>query len=203
MRTIGFIALLVTLFISLFRFGGADLTNNVLAIALMVLLVILFSDLKEFNFWGLSGKKKEQELRETVGKEPISEDLPKVKRTEVQKAQQQNVIHLMDNTQENFLALAFEIERLLRVAATILSATDIPSNTALSKIIKTLKEKGLLTDVGEKQVDLIRWIRNMLIHGRSHEINQATLENGVQVANTFYLELKNWLDGSSNTQKNT
>lgn len=197
MRIIGFVALLLVLFISLFKIGGADLSNNVLAVALMILLVILFSDLKEFNFWGLWGKKKEKELEDVVGKDPISlEDVPKVKKTEVQKAQKQ-VIHLMDNDQENFLALSFEIERLLRVAAAILSAEDIPSNTNITRIIKILKEKNLLTENGEKQVNLIKWIRDMLVHGRAHEINLATLENGVQVANNFYSELKNWLDGSS------
>lgn len=195
MKILGFIALIVLLFISLFKFRGAVLTNNVLGVAVMILLISLFSDLKEFNFWGLRGKKEERQINELQGGDAISEEnAPKVDQKQIQEAQQQDVIQLMDTGRGNFLALAFEIERLLRISGTVILSSDIPSNTNPVKLTKMLKEKGLLTDSGEKQVESIRWLRNLLIHGREGEINQATIDAGIQLAHSFYQELREWLE---------
>lgn len=195
MKFFGFLVLTLVLFISLFRFKGAELTNNTLGVALMILLITLFSDLKEFNFWGLRGKKEERQLQELQGGDAIAEDnAPKVNQQQLQHAQQQDTIQLMDTGRGNFLALAFEIERLLRIAGNAIMASDIPSNTNPTKLTKMLREKGLLTETGEKQIESIRWLRNLLVHGRESEINQGTLDSGIQLAYTFYTELKNWLE---------
>ena len=74
MKYLVLLTLVGILLVSLFDFFGADITNNTVAIALMLLLLALFSDLKEFNFWGLSGKKKEEELKKLVGSPVISEE---------------------------------------------------------------------------------------------------------------------------------
>ncbi len=200
MKVIGFFALLIVLFFSLFKIWHADLSNNVLGVALMVLLLALFSDLQKFNFWGLTGEKKEEkELQKEVGKAPITpKNAPRVKPADVKEAQKQTQFPLMDTTQGNFLALAFEIERLLRVAAAVLSNKIVPSNSNRASIIKILKENGLLSEDGEKQIELITWLRNMLVHGRAKEVSAAGLANGFTVAETLYTELKNWLEGGVN-----
>ena len=197
MKLIGFLALLIVLFTSLFKIWRADLTNNVLGVALMVLLLSLFSDLKKFNFWGLTGEKKEEkELEKTVGKDPISpKNAPKVKPADVKLAQKQTPLPRMDSTQGSFLSLSFEIERLLRIAAAVLSNKLIPSNSNMKSIVQIVKEKGLLNDDGEEQVELISWLRNMLVHGRSNEISAKALDNGYEVAKTLYEELIDWLGG--------
>lgn len=41
---------------------SVDISNSQLAILLMILLLSLFSDLKEFDFWGLKGKKPRKTL---------------------------------------------------------------------------------------------------------------------------------------------
>jgi len=203
MKIVLFFVLLIVLFISLFKVWHADLTNNVLGVALMVLLLALFSDLQKFNFWGLTGEKKqEKELQKTLGKDPISpQNAPKAKPADVKQAQRQTSLPLMDTMQGNFLALAFEIERLLRVAAAVLSNKIIPANANVGSIVEILKENGLLNEDGEKQIELIKWLRNMLVHGRAKEISAAGLENGFTVAEAFYTELKGWLEGNGKTTK--
>ncbi len=194
MKNFGFLVLIFILLAALFKWWGADLTNNVLGIALMVLLIALFSDLKEFNFWGLRGKKEIKNLEELKGKPGIAADAPKPNEEKVAEAEQQkNIIQLMDNSTGNFLSVAFEIERLLRVAATVILANSqqVPGNE--EKLVKILKEKGLLADNGENQIKTIRWLRNMLVHGRSSEVTETTINQGMQLAWNFYTELNNWL----------
>lgn len=192
MKQCGFIILAFILLASLFRWFGADLNNNVLGIALMILLLSLFSDLKKFSFWGLVGEKEAKDIQNLIGKDGVQE-LPSPSSKDIQEAQEQPM-QLMENIQGNFLALAFEIERLLRVAGTILLGKDVPQNSNPKKIASMLKDKGLLTDIGEKQVESIRWLRNMLVHGRQSELTAPTLDTGTQVAWGLYNELLNWVN---------
>jgi hypothetical protein len=187
------IVLFLLLFISVFRIYGADLNSNVLAVALMLLLLALFSDLKEFNFWGLWGKKKEMDLKKLEGEKAISTGNRDVSKKEIVEAEKQTQLQLMDIDKGNFLAFAFEIERLLRIFAGANLAKDIPSNVNVVKLSKELKDKELLTESGLKQLDAIRWLRNMLVHGRDQEINYETLKTGIQIASTFYQEIYTWL----------
>jgi uncharacterized protein YutE (UPF0331/DUF86 family) len=205
MKLIGFVTLLFVLIASLFKLWHADLTNNVLGVALMVLLLSLFSDLRKFNFWGLTGEKKEEkELEKTVGKDPISpKNAPKAKPADVTQAQKQTSVPQMDTTQGNFLALAFEIERLLRVAAAVLSNKLVPPNSNMKSIVQILRDNGLLNENGEKQIELITWLRNMLVHGRSKEVSAKALDNGFEVAKIMYTELQDWLGGERNGRQTT
>jgi hypothetical protein len=185
------IVLCLLIFLSLFKVYGANLTNNILGVALMLLLVTLFSDLKEFDFWGLKGKKVE-ELKNLEDKQGISPSDTKIKTKEVAQAERQP-IQLMDNDSGNFLKLAIEIERLLRIYATVNIGKEIQPNINPLKLVKELKDKGLLTDNGVKQLDAIRWLRNLLLHGREQEVNKATLDAGTTIAWNLYQELFNTL----------
>jgi len=86
MKYIGFVVLIIVLFASLFKVYGAELTNNVAAVALMVLLLSLFSDLKEFNFWGLTGTRDLKEnLQKLQGKPAVTDQsFPRVPKAQMQ-----------------------------------------------------------------------------------------------------------------------
>lgn len=191
MKIFGFLLLVFVLLTSLFHLWGANLDKNVLGVALMVLLLSLFSDLKEFNFWGLVGKKFEKDLKELTNEKGIDES-QSPKATDVHKAEQQLNVQLMDTSVGNFLSIAFDIERLLRIASTVLGDDTIKK----SNLVKTkkLQERGLLTESGVKQVEAIRWLRNMLVHGRISEVNQETIDQGYQIAWNFWEELNNWVN---------
>lgn len=200
MKIIGFIILSIVLFVSLFKIAGSELTNNVTAIALMVLLLSLFSDLKEFNFWGLRGVKndKEKEIVELEGKKGIDQkNAPKPKKSVLRQARQEtSVMSLMDTDKGNFLELAFEIERLLRIAAVALGER-VDANAHPREVIQLLHKKGLLTEDGMRQVENVRWLRNMIVHGRFDEVSASTLDAGTTLAQNLYEELRDWLEQSA------
>lgn len=195
MKIITWLILIAVLALSLFR--GINVSNGQLAVLLMILLLSLFSDLKEFNFWGIKGKKAEKEIRELEGKKAFTDKEGNINKKKLDEAEKQAPLQLMDNAQGNFLALAFEIERLLRIFATVWLAKDIPNNVNVANLTRELREKDLLTDSGVKQLEAIRWIRNLLVHGRQSEMNQATLDAGIQIAQTLYMELYSNLYGQN------
>jgi uncharacterized protein YutE (UPF0331/DUF86 family) len=161
----------------------------------MILLLVLFSDLKEFNFWGLTGKKKDEEnIKSLEGKKGVSKKPVKVNKTSLDKAIRQDTVQLMEHGTGNFLALAFEIERLLRIAATVLSGNQISSDINSQEVIDILKENGVLTKDGEKQIEAIRRLRNMYVHGRDAEVTDETLNSGIDIAWSFYNEIKQWIE---------
>ena len=199
MKIITWLILIGVLALSLFR--EVNITNGQLAVLLMILLLSLFSDLKEFDFWGLKGKIAEKEIKDLEGKKAFNEKEGNINKKKLDEAEKQTPLQLMDTAQGNFLALAFEIERLLRIYATVWLVKDIPNNVNVANLTKELRQKDLLTDNGVKQLEAIRWIRNLLVHGRQSELNQATLDAGIQLAQTLYMELYNNLYGS--TQQST
>ena len=199
MKIITWLILIGVLALSLFR--EVNITNGQLAVLLMILLLSLFSDLKEFDFWGLKGKIAEKEIKDLEGKKAFNEKEGNINKKKLDEAEKPTPLQLMDTAQGNFLALAFEIERLLRIYATVWLVKDIPNNVNVANLTKELRQKDLLTDNGVKQLEAIRWIRNLLVHGRQSELNQATLDAGIQLAQTLYMELYNNLYGS--TQQST
>lgn len=178
---------------SVFNIWSASLNSNHIILAGMLLLVSLYAELREFNFFGVKGTKYDAEqLRELDGGTATSEvDIDQSKVEEVER----QPIQLMDTTQGNFLVLSFEIERLLRIYAQVMMVKDVPSNTSLTKLTKEMHDNNLLTDLGVRQLDAIRWVRNALVHGRSQEIGQAALDEALQIANNLYQELFNKLNG--------
>lgn len=197
LKILTWIVLVSVLYISLFV-KGVNFSNNTLALALMLLLISLSSDLKEFDFWGLKGKIKERKLRELEGEQALPNKAVDIDAKKLDKAEKTPAsLKLMDDAQGNFLALAFEVERLLRVFATVSLVKDVPSNTNIKNLIFELRKADLLTDSGVKQWEGIRWLRNMLVHARHSEINQATLETGIEIALGFYTELYTSIYGES------
>lgn len=201
MKLVGFIVLTAVLFSSLFKVAGAELTNNIAAVALMVLLLSLFSDLSEFNFWGLIGKRmqQEKELREVKGKEAIEEKkAPKVKKMSLRHAIEntEEVSMSMSSKRENFLEIAFAIEKQLRVAATVLSDSDTTTDMNPEQISRFLHEKGLLTDDGLRQIELIRSIRNDIVRGKLSDVGNLNLNLGLDVSHQLYMEMREWIEKS-------
>lgn len=198
MKIIGFVIIAIALLSSLFKLGGAELDKGILTLAAMILLLSLYSDLKEFNFWGLWGKKEEKMLKELErieGKRSIGDNTPSPDPETIQEVQKETPLQLMDTDKGNFLELAFEIERILKIATGVILGGQAPKKGNLVDA-KLLTENGFLTDNGFRQVEGIRWLRNMLVHGRGEEVNKETLATGIQVALSFYTELNNWLQNT-------
>lgn len=196
MRLIGFAALLIVLFTSLFKIGGADLTNNVTGVALMVLLLSLFTDLKEFNFWGLKGvTKEEKKLKELKGEQAVKPvPAPKIPPSKVQQAVRQETVVVTDSENNNFLAMEFEIERLIKIIAAVLTAHEIPSSMKDTETVQILRSNDVLTASGVEQINSLRWLRNMLVHGRQNELSRETLQDGTDMAYNLYMDLRNWVE---------
>lgn len=193
-KTMTWLILCMVVFSSLFKINGAELSNNVVATLLMLLLLTLFSDLKEFNFWGLWGKKdKEKELQDLKGGQAVeNRDTKNIPDEVALNSAERKQISLMDPTKGNFLALAFEVERLLRIFANINLGKDVGSFVS-DQIIDELHSEKLLTDLGVKQVNAVRWLRNEFIHAQDHNVTPQTLNNGIAVAYSLQNELYNWL----------
>lgn len=184
-----FLVLSTALLLALLKPDDIELSNQAMLLASMVLLLGLVSELKDFNFFGLRGTSKTAEdLQRLEGQDPIAE-------SEVRNpSPPQQTPQLMDVDTGNFLALAFEIERLMRHAATILTGEALPLNTPPSKIAKILRERGLLTPSGKEQEEAIRKLRNLFVHGRQYEISTDALNAGLQIASHLYSELFQWLN---------
>lgn len=186
---------------SVFDFNSKSfvVTNNTVAFAVMLMLLGLFADLKEFDFWGLRGKKYDKDLKKLEGEKAVSSTVKTPSKAAVEKAvlaERTNPmlrLPVLSDEKSTFLALAFEIERLLRVFASTNLAKDIPSNAPSSKLRSELFLKGFLTESGLSQLDAINWIRNILVHGRDSEITISTLREGIDLATSLYNELNTLL----------
>lgn len=195
MKYIGFGVLILVLFASLFKFYDADLTNNVTAVALMVLLLSLFSDLKEFNFWGLTGTKDLKEnLQKLQGKPVIDQkNLPKASKAKVQQAQMTTeVIKPGGPTRNNFLELFFEVERLLRTVASVKLGKNIPATMSLREVVEYLSSNKIFTAEGVESVTLLIALRDQIIQG-DEKLTNDIVSAGITLANSLYDDLKNWI----------
>lgn len=194
MKQFGLFILSILLVFSIFGWWNADISNNCLILAAMVLLLTLFDDLKEFDFWGLKGKKQERQLKQLEGTEAIDEtSAPNPNAETVREVQE---TQLMEPSLGDFLMIAFEIEKLLKVAEVIIFSKEEKHKSLAN--IKKLLESGFLTEDGAKQVESVRWLRNMFVHGRLNEVNQDTVNSGIKVAWNLYTELNNWVNSTNN-----
>lgn len=203
-KLIGIVVLNLILLAGVFGWWGAQLSNQAVSVAIMVLLLSLISDLKEFDFWGLKGKSKEQQRIEqkivrTKDKAPVNTS--KMRRAPKQKTKATPSVpspaqptYLMGDLKANFLQLSFDLERLLRSAAQRLGE-PVESSTSASRVTDMLVDKGLLTAGGKEQMEIIRAIRNLIVYGRDEEINEYILQTGWDMAYTLYSELYSWLYG--------
>lgn len=195
MKIIALLALIITLGVSLFGDIGANVTNNSVAIALMILLLAVFSDLKEFNFWGLSGKKKED--IEKLEKTTIINEETEIKPSpyKLRKATREDSPEQMDSLKDNFLALSYEIERLLRIIArSIARSTEETAQFTPEDVLEYLEDQELLTPEACEAIEGIREIRELITEKRER-IDVSTLESIYRVSQTVYTQLRNWLDG--------
>ena len=196
MKIIALLALIITLGLSLFGDIGATVTNNTVAIAVMILLLAVFSDLKEFNFWGLSGKKKEdiEKLEKTtiITEETVLKPSP----YKLRKATKEDKPEQMDSLKDNFLALSYEIERILRIVArSIARSTEETAQFSPQEVLDYLEDQELLTPEACEAIEGIREIRDLITEKRER-IDVSTLESIYRVSQTVYNQLRDWLDSA-------
>ena len=196
MKIIALLALIITLGLSLFGDIGATVTNNTVAIAVMILLLAVFSDLKEFNFWGLSGKKKEdiEKLEKTtiINEETVLKPSP----YKLRKATKEDKPEQMDSLKDNFLALSYEIERILRIVArSIARSTEETAQFSPQEVLDYLEDQELLTPEACEAIEGIREIRDLITEKRER-IDVSTLESIYRVSQTVYNQLRDWLDSA-------
>ena len=196
MKIIALLALIITLGLSLFGDIGATVTNNTVAIAVMILLLAVFSDLKEFNFWGLSGKKKEdiEKIEKTtiINEETVLKPSP----YKLRKATKEDKPEQMDSLKDNFLALSYEIERILRIVArSIARSTEETAQFSPQEVLDYLEDQELLTPEACEAIEGIREIRDLITEKRER-IDVSTLESIYRVSQTVYNQLRDWLDSA-------
>lgn len=187
--------LFTALFVSIFNIGNAEINNNSIALALMLLLLALFSDLKEFNFWGLQGKKTEEALRKLVDAPVINENLedaPSVYK--LRKAQKDDALDQLGSLKDNFLAVAFEMERQLRVIARSLTrSTESTAQLSPETVLEQLEEQEFLTPEACDSIEQIREIRKSLTQPGGR-VPTETLEASLKLATNLHDRFKQWLD---------
>lgn len=188
LKILTWIILFILLLTSVFGFFGAKLTSESLLLSIMLLLLVLFPELKEFDFWGLKGKKLEKELKQLEGKKAIKKK-KEVSKNQVARGEEQTRLEVGSIDKSSFLEYSYEIERLLRIYATVQLKQDIPSTMSAKAVTTLLFENDLLTKEGVKQLEQMRWLRNLLIHGRENEITYQTLETALHIAASLYDEL--------------
>jgi len=198
MKQIAFIALVLTLIFSQFSFLGASVSNNTIAIALMLLLLVLFSELAEFDFWGIRGRRKEEELKKLAGGEVITQNAVKPPSPyKLRQAEKLDMPGQMSNSKENFLSLTFEIERLLRIIARATNRQTLNDAALTPELVLTqLKEQGLITPTATVSIEKIREIRKKLLSYEYRQVTPEILEATQELAADIYTQLKSWLEQS-------
>lgn len=191
LKTFSYLFFLLITISSVYSWFGAKLSGDILVLCGLMFLLSVFHDLKSWNLWGFKGESRDLSNIPKTG--AIDNTLEKPSSKEISDAENEP-IQLMDNAKGNFLALAFEIERQLRILATVTLAKDVPATTNPKKLVDELHAVGMITDNGKAQIDAIRWLRNLLVHGRDSEINQDTLTQGITIAFNLYTEIYNWLN---------
>ena len=196
MKQIALTTLIAALILSLFDFFGAELSNNSVAVALMILLLAVFSDLAEFNFWGISGKKKVEEIKKlTAG--PIINDQAEIETPssyKVRQATKDDAITQLDSLKDNFLAIAFDLERVIRITArSMVRSQAETADFTPDDALMILEKSELLTPVAVEGVMKLREVRDQLTSGKNYQVSLATLEASYKLAQTIYLELNDWL----------
>lgn len=196
MKYIGFAVLILVLAASLFKLYGADLTSNVTAVSLMVLLLSVFSDLKEFNFWGLTGTRDLKEsLQKLQGKPALdTNNLPKASKTKVQQAQMNTeVVTQTGSAKSNFLELFFEIEKLLRTLASVIKGSPISATMNLKDLSTFLADKKILTLDGVMLLNYLKTLRDQIVQG-DEKLGDDVVRTGITIADDLYNDLKSWIE---------
>lgn len=192
-RLIGLLTLVFIAIASLFNINNAKLTNEILVLCAFIFIASTLSELKNWNIFNGFLKGETKDLSHIPESGGINSNQSKPTTQEVEEAENKP-LQLMAYDKGNFLALAFEIERLLRVLATVTLNKDVPSTENPKKVVEDLHSIGMLTDLGKQQIEAIRWLTNLLVQGRDAEITKETLRDGIRLAYSLYNEIYQWLN---------
>lgn len=178
------------LFISVIRMPFIQISNASLVLFGLLILIAFFDDLQEFDFFGLKGKKVQQQLASlkkrvanvpaTQATNPPDDELSKIKKKKIQ---------LMGVDRGNFLALVFEIERLLRGIAVELNSKEMTESSPISAVTGYLAENGYLTPTGLEQWQALSEVRNIIVQGRFPIENDSALSDWIELAYSLYSEI--------------
>ncbi len=174
-----------------------EVSNASLYIFSLLILVAFFEDLQEFDFLGLKGKKSEkklQELSKKVDKESDPTNSDQIEKEDLKDLQTKN-IELMGVDRGNFLALIFEIERLLKIIGKHFYPEQVNEKTSMSKVIILLSKNGYLTDSGVEQLKALKEIRNLIVHGNLLTNEDHKLSEWVDLAARLYSEIYKDISG--------
>lgn len=191
MKAILFLLGVVLIVVSFVRPWGADIRQNTLILFGFLILIALFDDLQEFNFLGLRGKKGEKELerlRETINTTQEATNPTSAEMDDLTKLRTQSV-QLMSVDRGNFLALVFEIERLLRLVASLFFPDKVNDKTPPRKIGELLRGNDYLTENGLNQFKALLEIRNLIVHGKVNAQDDNQLAQWLELAYKLYSEV--------------
>lgn len=196
MKILVLLILTTALFASQFGFTPVELSNTTVALALMILLLAVFADLKEFNFWGISGKKKEEEIRK-LQKDAFINDETELQPSpyKLRKALKEDMPNQMGRLHDNFLAVSYEIERLLRIIAkSLMRSTEETAELPPEAVLEFLEDVDFLTPEACEAIEAIRDMRTTLIAQKESGISLSVLESSYALSLSVYKQLKVWLD---------
>lgn len=180
----------VLLFLSTVTRDIIHLGSESLVLFGLLILIAFFDDLEEFDFFGLKGRRVERELadiKQRLGQTTTSQatNLPDDNLTKLRKKK----VQLMGVDRGNFLALVFEIERLLRAIALELNPSEIEQNSPISQVTTYLTQNGYLTTSGHEQWKALNEVRNIIVQGRYPTENDAALADWIELAYSLYSEI--------------
>lgn len=180
----------VLLLLSTITQGVVHLGSESLVLFGLLILIAFFDDLEEFDFFGLKGRRVERELadiKQRLGQTAASQatNLPEDNLTKLRKKK----VQLMGVDRGNFLALVFEIERLLRAIALELNPAEIEQNSPISQVATYLAQNGYLTASGHEQWKALSEVRNIIVQGRYPTENDAALSDWIELAYSLYSEI--------------
>ncbi len=198
MKTLALLILTGALFATLFGFSPVELSNTTVALALMIVLLAVFSDLKEFNFWGISGKKNEVEFKKLEEASLINEESDvQPSPYKIRKANKEDMPNQMERLPENFLAVSFETERLLRlITRSLMRSTEDTAMLTPETVLNYLEDEEVLTPEACEAIEALRELRTRIIHTPLSQISLDQLEGGYSLALSVYEQLKDWLDSA-------
>lgn len=204
MKNILFAGGIFLLFVSISNFRGWGVSRETLIIFGFLLLISFFEEMEEFNFFGLRGKKVDKELKrllQTINLKEEATNPPPEQKDDLSKLRDKD-IQLMGVDRGNFLALVFEIERLLRLMAQTFYPDQVNDSTPPKKLGELLRKNGYLTESGIEQWTAMLNVRNLIVHGRISNDEDQKLEEWIEVAYKFYEELVDDINNKSKTSSN-
>ena len=202
MRNVAFFLLIVIALISaLPKSWGFEISSNTVAISLMILLLVLFSEMVEFNFWGLKGRKNTPKPPEPLAENTVlSQDMENTpSKYKLGQAQKDENVAALPATTENFFALSFDVERLLRIIArSYLPKMEIETILAADKVDEIIQKENVLTSAATAALSHIRDFRHTLLVESLKDIPVETLEDSHALAQELHTQLASFINKPKN-----